>query len=219
MRAKTMRHTVLMAGLAALLAGCSGAFFGPPGPHGARYAHDASSRLRIAIFEIDAMDFPMHSGLIIYAPDDRVLYDPAGFWRHPDATRRADVTRGLNPELEVSYLTRSSMLLSADHWRLHLWEVDVADEVANLAVELVLARPPYAFGACGYGVSSLLADLPGFEGLPDTFSRDRIMEYLSARDDIRYIAGDETGDETVAVRGVTVTRASGISFCEVCNGE
>lgn len=169
------------------LSGCAGAVFGLPGPHAPSYAHDAQSRLRIAVFEIEPAEFMMHTGLIIYTPDDRVLYDPGGFWRDPRATRRGDVTRGFSPELEASYLSRASLLSSSEIWKPHLWETEVPDAVALQAVEIALSRDLFCFGGCVYGVSSLLAELPGFEDIRPTFSPSRLVRYLRSRDDMRYV--------------------------------
>lgn len=175
-------------GAALALSGCAGVIFGRPGPHGARYAHDGQSLLRIAVFEVEPVDFMMHTGLIIHAPDDRVLYDPGGFWRDRRATRRGDVTRGLSPELEASYLARSSLRSPPEIWTLHLWEADVPDAVAQQAIAIALSRDPYCFGGCAYGVSSLLGALPGFGDIHPSFSPAALVRYLQSRDDLRYVS-------------------------------
>ena len=175
-----------LTGAAVVVSGCAGVVFGRPGPNAPRYAHNGPSRLRVAVFEVEPVGFMMHTGLIIHAPDDRVLYDPGGFWRDPRATRRGDVTHGFNPDLEQSYLTRSSLLSSPEIWTLHLWEADVPDAVALQAVQIAASRDPYCFGGCAYGVSSLLSALPGFEGVRSSFSPARLVRYLQSRDDLRY---------------------------------
>lgn len=180
----------LLFGALATLPSCAGVVFDRPGPYAPRFDHDGQSRLRIAVFELEPLDFLLHTGLIIYTPDDRVLYDPGGFWRDPRATRRLDVTRGFTPELEESYLSRSSLLSSADIWKLHLWETNVPDEVALKAVEIAESRDPIVFGGCAYGVTSLLSALPGFEDMRSTFSRANLILYLQSRDDIRYVSHD-----------------------------
>jgi len=186
------RRGFLLGGVTAL-PGCAGAVFGRPGPHAPRYPHDGQSRLRIAVFEVEPVDFLMHTGLIIYTPEDRVLYDPGGFWRDPRAMRREDVTRGFTPELEDSYLARSSLLSSGRLWKLHLWEAEVPDAVALQAVEIALSRAPYCVGSCAYGVSSLLGELPGFDDIRPSFSPAALARYLQSRDDMRYVSQEMAG--------------------------
>ncbi|MCC5969617.1 MAG: hypothetical protein JJU15_06680 [Pararhodobacter sp.] len=191
------RRGFLLGGMAAL-PGCAGVVFGRPGPFAPRYTHDGPSRLRIAVFEVEPIDFMMHTGLIIYTPDDRVLYDPGGFWRDPRAVRRLDVTRGFSPELEASYLSRSSLLSSADIWTLHLWETEVPDAVALQAVEIAESREPYCFGGCAYGVSSLLRELPGFEGVRTSLIPANLVRYLHARADMQYSSRELGGGQQEA---------------------
>ncbi|KPQ06029.1 MAG: hypothetical protein HLUCCA12_12530 [Rhodobacteraceae bacterium HLUCCA12] len=156
----------------------------------APYPDGGASRLRIALFEVDSLDFMLHSGLIIHTPEDRVLYDPGGYWADPRAVRRYDVTRGLSPELEESYLSRQSLVSGPDFWKLHLWETEVPDAVARQAVEIAEARTPYVFGGCSYGVTSLLRQLPGFEDIRVTFVPAELAAQLRARNDLRYSVRD-----------------------------
>lgn len=183
------RRSFVLGGLA-VLPGCGGAIFGLPGAPAAPFAQDGPSRLRIAGFEAEPADFMFHTGLIIHSPEDRVLYDPGGFWRDPRAVRRHDVTRGMTPTLENAYLNRSSMAIPSAFWTLHLWDAEVPDTVARRAIEIAAERTPYVFGACTYGVSSLLHELSGFEDIRTTFSPSSLAEQLQARNDLRYSTCD-----------------------------
>jgi len=181
-----IRRRAFLFGSLAALPGCSSALFGLPGEPAPPFDHDGPSKMRVAAFEVEPVDFMLHTGLIVHTPEDRVLYDPGGFWRDRRAIRRGDVVRGMNPRLEESYLTRASLALSSRIWTLHLFEAEVPDDVARRAVEIAEERDPYMFGGCSYGVSSLLAELPGFEDIRVTFAPSGLVAQLQARNDFRY---------------------------------
>ncbi|MFN3953653.1 MAG: hypothetical protein ACK4LQ_04310 [Pararhodobacter sp.] len=176
-----------MSGVSVLVSGCAGAFHGRAATPGTPYRGAGTTRLRIAVFEIEPLELPFHTGLIIHAPDGHVLYDPAGFWHDPRAPRIDDVSHGLTPELEQDYLSRASSGLSADQWRVHLFETEVPAEVARQAVELAQERAPAVFGACAWNVSAVLQDLPGYEDILPSLLPEDLLRQLQARNDLRYL--------------------------------
>lgn len=170
-----------------LLSGCAGAFHGRATEPGEPYRGAGVTRLRIAVFEIEPLELPFHTGLIIHAPDGHVLYDPAGFWHDPRAPRIDDVSHGLTPELEEDYLSRASSGIPADQWRVHLFEAEVPAEVARQAIDLAQERPPAVFGACAWNVSTVLQELPGYEGIAPSLLPEDLLRQLQARNDLQYL--------------------------------
>ncbi len=168
------------------LAGCAGALHGDnerPRVVGRRIG---PSRFRIAIFEIDGVSFPFHTGLIIHARNGRYIYDPAGSWEDERATRVDDLWYNITPQMEAAYLRRESLAMGTDIWRLHLFETVVPDDVAARAVAIAADRQPAVFGACSLSLSSLLQELPGFEEIEVSLLPSALLEQLQARNDLRY---------------------------------
>lgn len=168
------------------LAGCAGRVYGVADDPGPPFRAPGASRLRIAVFEMQQPPLPFHTGVIIHAPEGHVVYDPAGFWHHPDAPRINDVSHGMTPELEDLYLRRRSPGLRADNWVLHLFETEVPPAVASRAVAIAVEREPLVFGACAWGLTTLLARLPGFEDIRPALLPSGALVQLQARNDLRY---------------------------------
>lgn len=181
-----MRRRELLLGLMAL-SGCGGQLFtaatDDPGPP---FALPGASRLRIAIFEIRELSFPFHAGVIIHSPEERIIYDPGGYWHHPQARRIRDVTHGLTPELEEHYMSRGALQDLPWSWRWHLFETEVPDDVARDLVARARTREVVPPGFCVPGTVTLLRHAPGFEGLPMSLLPGVLLAALRARDDLAY---------------------------------
>lgn len=182
----TLTRRGFLAGSALTLAGCAGRVYGVAEDPGTPYRVPGASRLRIAVFELQQPSLAFHTGLIIHAPEGRVIYDPAGFWHHPDAPRINDVSYGMTPELEELYLTRRSPGLRSGNWVVHLFESEVPPAVASRAVAIAEARKPLFFGACAWGLTTLLAQLPGFQDMRTALLPLGALEQLQERNDLRY---------------------------------
>lgn len=130
----------------------------------ARYRHPGAASLTLVTVRNAGDGSGAHTGLLISA-SERVLFDPAGTWRHPSIPEQQDVLYGMTPEaleLYLSYHARESFLVVTQ-------AVDVPPQVAEAA--LVRAKGYGAVGQarCTSATSDILADLPGFEGVSRTF--------------------------------------------------
>ncbi len=106
-----------------------------------------------------------HSSLLIDAPSQRIIFDPAGSFRHSTIAERNDVLFGVTPEVEsyyVSYHARETFYVLGQTAR-------VNDAVAERALNLALSYGPVAQSFCTNATSRILRQLPGFDGLPRTF--------------------------------------------------
>lgn len=106
-----------------------------------------------------------HSSLLIDAPSQRIIFDPAGSFRHSTIAERNDVLFGATPQVEayyVSYHARETFYVLGQ-------TVRVSDAVAEQALTLALTNGPVAQSFCTNATSHLLRQLPGFGGLPQTF--------------------------------------------------
>lgn len=106
-----------------------------------------------------------HTSLMVSAPSERVLFDPAGTLHHPRLPERNDVIFGMtDPAVDfyIDYHSRES-------WRVVRQEIVVAPEVAELALRLVKENGAVGKANCANVTSSLLKQLPGFEDIGWTF--------------------------------------------------
>jgi hypothetical protein len=172
-------------GGAGLLAACTGAVMGhDPGP--VAVPTPPPYRLRIAIFEARDLDLPFHAGMLIDAPEGRILYDPAGFWHHDACNHTGDVHHPIDDAIAADWLARGARDGIGVRWTLHLFETDVPAATASRARALALTRPDAPSMTCAWSVADLLSRLPGFEGIEPHVVTARLLDALRARPDLRY---------------------------------
>ncbi|GKY88761.1 hypothetical protein [Sinisalibacter aestuarii] len=101
-----------------------------------------------------------HAALMVSAPSERVLFDPAGSFHHPRLPERNDVVFGMtDPAVDfyIDYHSRTT-------WRVVRQDLVVPAAVAEQALRAVqeYGAVPKAF--CANSISTVLRGLPGFEG-------------------------------------------------------
>lgn len=112
-----------------------------------------------------------HSGLMINA-SERILFDPAGTWKHPRIPERNDVHFGITDKIKNFYIDYHAR----ETFRVVEQTIIVTPEVA----ELVAARAK-AYGAvpkaqCARSVTSILSGVPGFESINSTWFPKKLMD-------------------------------------------
>lgn len=136
-----------------------------------------------------------HSSLLINA-SQRVLFDPAGTFKQDVMPERNDVLFGVTPRFEkfyVSFHARSTYYVVGQ-------TVEVSPEVAEQALNIALISGPVAQANCARVTSRILRQLPGFEGIRQTWGPNRIQEdfaKLSGVTTVEY-REDDADDKTLA---------------------
>ncbi|CTQ48490.1 hypothetical protein [Jannaschia donghaensis] len=147
-----------------------------------------------------------HSALMI-SGDQRVIFDPAGTWRHPTAPERGDVLYGITPtmlEFYIDYHARPTYHLVSQ-------EISVSPELAAQALQLVQAHGPASKATCGQSISGILQQL-GFTQVKRRWYPDRIMKDFAAVPGVRETKRfDDTVDPHSPERP-TVTRVTDDGF-------
>ena len=104
-----------------------------------------------------------HSALLVDS-SERVLFDPAGSFYHPNLPERNDVVYGMSDHAVnffIDYHSRES-------WRVVRQDLVVPEAVAAQALALVQANGPVSNAFCANSISKILRKLPGFEGISTT---------------------------------------------------
>ena len=173
-----------------VLGGCARLRHGPlPDPSGPPLT---APFLRVAIFELRAQDIPFHAGLIVHGADEVLLFDPAGYWRPdpPQCQRQGQVFRAITPEVEAGYLSRQGIIYAPGGWVVHVLDIPVPAATAARAASRALDWGAVAPLHCAHTVSTLLSELPGFEGVrPGIVTRD-LLNALLLREDVTYTRRD-----------------------------
>lgn len=112
-----------------------------------------------------------HSGLLINA-SQRVMFDPAGSWYHPNLPERNDVHFGMTDRMIAYYIDY--------HARETFRVIQQTVPVSAVAAEQILSNA-LAYGAvppaqCTNSITRVLSDVPGFAALGGTWFPKRLME-------------------------------------------
>jgi len=162
----------------------------------AAYRHDAPPSLTLVTVLATRDGSGAHSALIVNAPSQRVLFDPAGSFRTDILPERNDVIYGITPaalDVYVDYHARVT-------FDVVLQEVAVSPEVAERALMLVQAHGPAPQATCANAVSGILRQLPGFEDAPATWFPRRLMEWKDSQNLVaRRVVQDDDDDANRAV--------------------
>lgn len=155
------------------------------------YAHPGPSSLTLYTVINNRSGAGAHTALMISA-SQRVLWDPAGSFRHPAAPERNDVLFGFTPNIELVYID----FHARETFRIVEQKVTVPREVAELALKLAQERGPAAQATCSITTSGILSRLPGFEGFPLSYFPVATMKAFAARTGVegRTITDDDADD-------------------------
>ncbi len=101
-----------------------------------------------------------HAALLV-SGSERLLFDPAGSFKHPRLPERNDVIYGMTDAAVDFYIDYHSR----ETWRVYKQDIVVSPEVAEMALRAIrnYGAVPKAF--CTNAITTVLKDLPGFESI------------------------------------------------------
>lgn len=139
-----------------------------------------------------------HSALMING-SQRVIFDPAGSWEHPQIPERGDVLYGITDNFKrfyIDYHARETYWVAEDR-------VPVTREVADFAIRAAEANGPVSQTFCAVGTAGVLSRVPGFEGAPRGLSPLRLRNWFMKRPGAvsnRWMDGDPANNHDVLLR-------------------
>lgn len=138
-----------------------------------------------------------HTSMMINAPSQRVVFDPAGSVRFGSVPEIDDVLYGITPAVEKAYESAHAR----STYRVMIQRKLVSPEVAEQALRMVQANGPVASAACTTATSSILRRLPGFEPLPQSLFPDKLMKAFGELPGVttRELREDDEDDKQAAV--------------------
>ena len=185
-----MRILMAMAVLAAL-----GACAVPDGPEASAEAIAASAfrapgpaTLTVFTMVNNRSGSGGHTALMING-SQRVIFDPAGSFRHELVPEKGDVLYGITPNWVSSYKSAHAR----DSFHVVTQEIEVTPEQAERALQLAQSYGAVPSAYCTNSTTSLLRQVPGFQDIGVTFFPTNLMEQLAARPGVhtdRYYEND-----------------------------
>jgi hypothetical protein len=111
-----------------------------------------------------------HSSLLING-SQRLIFDPAGTFKHPNMPERNDVIYGVTDPRLLAYVDYHTRVT----YYTEMQEIVVSPEVAEAAIRAVQAYGAVPKAYCADSVSSILHGLPGFESIHETMFPKNLM--------------------------------------------
>jgi hypothetical protein len=179
---RALMRPVLALGLALGLAACAAEEVWAPDEvvSQARYVPSGPAKIQLLTMISNRNGSGGHSALLIDGPE-RVLFDPAGSWRHPMAPERNDVIYGMSPQLYDFYMDYHAR----ETYHVVVQELDVSPGQAAALIELVEAYGPVPPAQCSAAVSSVLRQVPGFEAMSRNLFPTRTMAQFATIPGVR----------------------------------
>ncbi len=139
-----------------------------------RYVHGAPYEITLFTVINNKSGKGGHSALMVNAPSQRAIFDPAGTFYHPHLPERNDVHFGMSDAAVEFYKDYHARIT----WHVVEQTVTVSPEVATLALAKIQAYGAVPKAMCAKSVSDILNDLPGFSGAPQTLSPKKLMSWF-----------------------------------------
>ncbi len=116
-----------------------------------------------------------HAALMINAPSQRVLFDPAGTWTHPLAPERNDVHFGFDDTQLFRYTYYHARRTH------HVWiqQLQVSPETAEYILRLAEQEGPVPDAYCAKSIVHILQQVPEFAFIQDSFYPNRLSEQFA----------------------------------------
>ncbi len=115
-----------------------------------------------------------HTGLLING-SQRVMFDPAGSWKHPQLPERNDVFFGVNDRMINYYIDYHAR----ETFRVMEQKVYVSPQVAQLVMTRALNYGAVPQAQCSRSTSTILEGVPGFEQFRTTWYPLKLSEQFA----------------------------------------
>lgn len=116
-----------------------------------------------------------HTSLMING-SQRVIFDPAGSFKHPSIPERNDVVYGITPQIADVY-TRYH---ARETYHVVVQELEVSAEVAEVLLQRAMAYGAVSKAHCTNSTSSILKGVPGFENIRVTYFPNNLAKQFGA---------------------------------------
>jgi hypothetical protein len=135
----------------------------------ASYVFDGPPALTLFTVVNNKTGFGAHTGLLING-SQRVIFDPAGTWYHPQLPERNDVHYGMSPEIVDFYIDYHTRIT----YRTIVQRIEVTPEIAEQVMKAAMAYGAVPKGQCALSVTTILSKIPGFESIGVTWFPNKL---------------------------------------------
>jgi len=190
-----LKAGIVALGCALVLAGCE--IYEPASPEEisrARYVSEEPPSVTLISMVSNRTGRSAHSALLING-SERVLYDPAGTFTHPDLPRRGDIHYGMTPR----YLDYYERYHARHSHHVHSQTVYVSRATADQVLANAQARGPTPKLLCNTAVAAVLRPVPPFTGISGSISPEPARRDFAQIPGVAesFVYGDDPGQTRV----------------------
>lgn len=178
-----MNRRLFIAGAPLALVGCGAAEpVWAPDEQVARsvYRHSGPPSLTLYTVRNVGSDSGAHTGLMINA-SQRVMWDPAGTFKHETFPERNDVIFGITPQIERIYRSYHAR----ETYYIEIMELVVSAETAERVLQLVMAYGAVPKAQCTISTTTILKEIPQFAHFRVSFFPEVLAEQFGAIPGVR----------------------------------
>lgn len=178
-----MNRRLFIAGAPLALVGCGAAEpVWAPDEQVARsvYRHPGPPSLTLYTVRNVGSDSGAHTGLMINA-SQRVMWDPAGTFKHETFPERNDVIFGITPKIERIYRSYHAR----ETYYIEIMELVVSAETAERVLQLVMAYGAVPKAQCTISTTTILKEIPQFAHFRVSFFPEVLAEQFGAIPGVR----------------------------------
>lgn len=178
-----MHRRLFIAGAPLALVGCGAAEpVWAPDEQVARsvYRHPGPPSLTLYTVRNVGSDSGAHTGLMINA-SQRVMWDPAGTFKHETFPERNDVIFGITPQIERIYRSYHAR----ETYYIEIMELAVSAETAERLLQLVMGYGAVPKAQCTISTTTILKEIPQFAHFRVSFFPEVLAEQFGAIPGVR----------------------------------
>ncbi|MCT4555975.1 MAG: hypothetical protein N4A53_14905 [Pelagimonas sp.] len=205
------RVSALICAAALALAGCaggplSGPDASPEQASAAAYRHSGPPELTLYTMINNRSGSGAHTSLMINAPSQRVVFDPAGSVRLRAVPELNDVLYGITPEIRDFY----ERAHARETYHVRIQTIQVSPQVAEAALRMAQQNGPVASARCAASTSAILARLPGFESIEQTWFPNNLAAQFAQLPGVsdRKLYEDDDDDKAIAIAEFEAKKAA-----------
>lgn len=161
------------------------------------YRHDGPPAITLFTMISNRTGEGAHSSIMINAPSQRIIFDPAGSVRAEYITEADDVIYGVTPTFESFYESAHAR----ETYRVRIQRVEVPAAVAEQALRLAVTNGSVSQSMCARSTSAILSQLPGFDTIRTTWFPNKLANAMSQMPGVtdRELRETDDDDKSLAV--------------------
>lgn len=161
------------------------------------YHHDGPPAITLFTMISNRTGEGAHSSIMINAPSQRIIFDPAGSVRADYITEADDVIYGVTPTFEHFYESAHAR----ETYRVRIQRVEVPAAVAEQALRLAVTNGSVMQSMCARSTSAILSQLPGFDTIRTTWFPNKLATAMSQMPGVtdRELRESDDDDKSLAI--------------------